>query len=151
MIPRAALGPFVSLNPSEKVTQLVELSNLVIGIRLFNKKIGKGGASLSSLEDITQYSARSLLEEVRKESDETGDLGAIYTNFFLNLDMFGITETEVFKDELVFLRQYLSYLIQLEELAEQTENIIESNRARFTKEIEDLKKLLENKQSAPKE
>jgi len=42
VIPRAALGPFVSLNPSEKVTQLVELSNLVIGIRLFNKKIGKG-------------------------------------------------------------------------------------------------------------
>ena len=38
VIPRAALGPFVSLNPSEKVTQLVELSNLVIGIRLFNKK-----------------------------------------------------------------------------------------------------------------
>ncbi len=42
VIPRAALGPFVSLNPSEKVTQLVELSNLVIGIRLFNKKLGKG-------------------------------------------------------------------------------------------------------------
>lgn len=49
VIPRAALGPFVSLNPSEKVTQLVELSNLVIGIRLFNKRIGKGGVSLSSL------------------------------------------------------------------------------------------------------
>jgi len=43
VIPRAALGPFVSLNPSEKVTQLVELSNLVIGIRIFNKEINKGG------------------------------------------------------------------------------------------------------------
>ncbi len=42
VIPRAALGPFVYLNPSEKVTQLVELSNLVIGIRLFNKELGKG-------------------------------------------------------------------------------------------------------------
>lgn len=42
IIPRAALGPFVSLNPSEKITQLVELSNLVIGIRLFNKEIEKG-------------------------------------------------------------------------------------------------------------
>lgn len=55
VIPRAALGPFVSLNPSEKVTQLVELSNLVIGIRLFNKKIGKGGVSLCSLEDLTEH------------------------------------------------------------------------------------------------
>ena len=62
VIPRAALGPFVSLNPSEKVTQLVELANLVIGIRLFNKKIGKGGVSLSSLEDLTKYNARELSE-----------------------------------------------------------------------------------------
>lgn len=46
VIPRAALGPFISLNPSEKVSQLVELSHLVIGIRLFNKEIGKGGISL---------------------------------------------------------------------------------------------------------
>lgn len=45
VIPRASLGPFVSLNPSEKVTQLVELSNLVIGIRLFNKWIQKGKES----------------------------------------------------------------------------------------------------------
>lgn len=42
VIPRAALAPFVSLSNSEKVTQLAELSNLVIGIRLFNKAIGKG-------------------------------------------------------------------------------------------------------------
>ena len=42
VIPRAALAPFVSLSNSEKVTQLCELSNLVIGIRLFNKEIGKG-------------------------------------------------------------------------------------------------------------
>lgn len=47
VIPRAALGPFVSLNPSEKVTQLVELSNLVIGIRIFNKEINKGNLFFS--------------------------------------------------------------------------------------------------------
>jgi hypothetical protein len=45
VIPRAALAPFVSLSNSEKVTQLAELSNLVIGIRLFNKAIGKGKVS----------------------------------------------------------------------------------------------------------
>lgn len=65
VIPRAALGPFVSLNPSEKVTQLVELANLVIGIRLFNKKIGKGGVSLSSLEDLSKYPARELPEQIK--------------------------------------------------------------------------------------
>jgi len=42
VIPRAALAPFISLSNSEKVTQLAELSNLVVGIRLFNKEIKKG-------------------------------------------------------------------------------------------------------------
>ena len=42
VIPRAALAPFITLSKSEKVTQLAELSNLVIGIRLFNKEIDKG-------------------------------------------------------------------------------------------------------------
>ena len=37
VIPRAALAPFVTLSSSEKLVQLVELSNLVIGIRLFNQ------------------------------------------------------------------------------------------------------------------
>ena len=37
VIPRAALAPFVTLSSSEKLMQLVELSNLVIGIRLFNQ------------------------------------------------------------------------------------------------------------------
>jgi len=46
------LAPFISLSNSEKVTQLAELSNLVIGIRLFNKEIKKGGASLSSVEEL---------------------------------------------------------------------------------------------------
>lgn len=40
VIPRAALSPFILLNNTEKVTQLTELFNLVLGIRLFNKEIG---------------------------------------------------------------------------------------------------------------
>lgn len=66
VIPRAALGPFVSLNPSEKVTQLVELSNLVIGIRLFNKEIGKGGISLTSFNDLLNYNGRDILDHIKK-------------------------------------------------------------------------------------
>lgn len=60
VIPRAALGPFVSLNPSEKVTQLVELSNLVIGIRLFNKWIQKGqrAARMSFISFLNRCAAR---------------------------------------------------------------------------------------------
>lgn len=61
VIPRAALSPFVSLNPTEKVTQLCELSNLVIGIRLFNKEIVKGGTSLTKVSDLIEHAARNLI------------------------------------------------------------------------------------------
>lgn len=66
VIPRAALGPFISLNPSEKVSQLVELSHLVVGIRLFNKEIGKGGISLASLEDVVDTNSTSLLSGIKQ-------------------------------------------------------------------------------------
>ena len=57
VIPRAALAPFVTLSSSEKLVQLVELSNLVIGIRLFNQEIGKGGAGLLKVIDLLNNEA----------------------------------------------------------------------------------------------
>ena len=48
VLPRAGLKPFVALTTPEKVAQLCELSNIVIGIRLFNRDIGKGGVGLDS-------------------------------------------------------------------------------------------------------
>jgi len=41
VIPRAALGPFVTLNRSAKITEPVEMWNLIIGIRVFSREIGK--------------------------------------------------------------------------------------------------------------
>jgi len=38
-----------------KITELVEMSNLIIGIRLFNQEIGKGGASLTPVEQLVNY------------------------------------------------------------------------------------------------
>ena len=61
VLPRAGLRPFVSLTTPEKVAQLCELSNIVIGIRLFNRDIGKGGVGLESFLDIINHPARSLL------------------------------------------------------------------------------------------
>lgn len=67
VIPRAALGPFVTLNSSEKVTQLVELSNLVIGIRLFNQEISKGGAGLTPIANLLNFESRGIRDLAYKE------------------------------------------------------------------------------------
>ena len=86
VIPRAALGPFISLNPSEKVSQLVELSHLVIGIRLFNKEIGKGGISLFSIDDIINNISKSLLASIKHSTVQLVEKCDQYTLFFLNLE-----------------------------------------------------------------
>lgn len=80
------MGPFVSLNSSEKVTQLVELTNLVLGIRLFNKEIKKGGSSLISFEELLKYEGRNLIEKLKKEALNIIELCDKYTKFFVWLD-----------------------------------------------------------------
>lgn len=66
VLPRAGLRPFVSLTTPEKVAQLCELSNIVIGIRLFNREIGKGGVGLESFHDIVNHPARALIHELSR-------------------------------------------------------------------------------------
>jgi hypothetical protein len=85
------------LNPSEKVTQLVELSNLVIGIRLFNKRIGKGGVSLCSLQDLVEHSGRELIDKIRKEAIDTIELCDSYTVYFQYPSSFTIEIKDVDK------------------------------------------------------
>lgn len=75
VIPRAALGPFVTLNASEKVTQLVELANLVIGIRLFNQEISKGGSGLLPFNSLLDFEARGIRDLAYKELEDITDQG----------------------------------------------------------------------------
>ena len=82
VLPRAGLRPFVSLTTPEKVAQLCELSNIVIGIRLFNRDIGKGGIGLESFLDIINHPARSLLDDLNTEVAEIMEQSDKYTMFF---------------------------------------------------------------------
>lgn len=78
-----------------------------------------------------------------------------YTIFFLNLDKlnknYDTQELDCYKGELIYLRQYLSYLLSLQEDIEESQTNIESSEQRYMKEINELKQLLGNKSSAPKE
>ena len=50
VFPQSELAAFVGMSRSEKETQLNGLVQLVTGIRLFNKRLGKGG---QTIEDCT--------------------------------------------------------------------------------------------------
>ena len=49
VFPRIGLKAFTALPNDDKVAQLHELANIVLGIRLFNRESGKGGAGLECI------------------------------------------------------------------------------------------------------
>ena len=50
VFPRIGLKAFVQLTKEEKNAQLMELARIVLGIRLFNRHQGRGGAGLDSID-----------------------------------------------------------------------------------------------------
>ena len=114
-----------------------------------------GGASLSTLQELIEHQGRNLPELIRREAIETVDQCDNYTLFFLYYEEMGHnfspSDIALYRNELTFLRQYLSYLLSMQEDVEISENTIETNEARYSKEINELRNLLGNKSSAPKE
>lgn len=155
VIPRAALAPFVTLSSSEKLIQLVELSNLVIGIRLFNQEIGKGGSGLLKASELLNNEASAIKEEVFREVEDITEQCERYGQVFRvfqkgRVELQG-NEFRRLKNELTFIRQYKSFLISLAEEIESSESSFDTNSIKYSKEIDDLKQLLGSKSSAPKE
>jgi hypothetical protein len=46
VFPQTELGTFMVLNKRDKERQIIELTQIVTGIRLFNKECGKGGEGI---------------------------------------------------------------------------------------------------------
>ena len=49
VFPQTELANFLSLSKRDKERQLIELTQIVTGIRLFNKECGKGGDGIDNL------------------------------------------------------------------------------------------------------
>lgn len=155
VLPRAGLRPFVSLTTPEKVAQLCELSNIVIGIRLFNRDIGKGGVGLESFNEIINHPARSLIGDLNQEVAEIMEQSDRYTMFFNVLNELpnpGAAELiDFYKQELTYKRQFLIYILELKSDVQISEQNIDGLQSKYSKEINELKNLIGNKSSIPKD
>ena len=156
VLPRAGLRPFISLATPEKVAQLCELSNIVIGIRLFNRDIGKGGVGLESFDDIINHPARNLIHELNDEVAEIMEGSDNYTIFFnvlkeLGEDAGSEEDIQLYKNELNYKRQFLIYILELKSDVQISEQNIDDLQSKYMKEITELKELIGNKSSIPKD
>jgi len=58
------LKTFIQLSYEEKATQLMELSRIILGIRLFNREEGRGGAGLDTMDKDSNLLANVLSQDI---------------------------------------------------------------------------------------
>jgi Domain of unknown function len=155
VLPRAGLRPFLSLSNNDKVAQLGELANIVIGIRLFNKEISKGGIGLDSLNDITHYAARNLLNTINKEVSEIIEDNDNYAILFTIIDSLKEKVDDrtlsLLKEEVTIKRQFQMYILELKSEVMNSEQKTDGLESKYIQKVKELKDLIGNKTSIPKD
>lgn len=158
VFPRVSLKAFIKLAPEDKRRQLSELTNIVLGIRIFNKEIGKGGKDLVDVEDLCVKHSQELLQvldarqtEVDSQCEEYVDtlMYAIYNEEGKSAGL--DAQLPRWQTELANRRQLSAYVQTLQlEIATSYEKIkicCNTHRA----DLEDLKRHVGGKNSVSKE
>ena len=119
IFPKSGLSPFLTLSIQDKISQLNELSNTVMGIRLFKCELGQGGIGLMNIEDIKKKLKHDLLYEVKDFYTHINTVCDKYSLIYDNLDFDSIVnEKELnvldkIRKYIVYYRQILTYLSML--------------------------------------
>lgn len=156
VFPRISLKAFINLGAEEKYSQLDELANIVLGIRVFNHHIGKGGVNIPNPEEdstaLLQKLGASLSEELEKAQQTCVELQELIVHSHVRHPQ-GVSGDMLsrWKDELTNRRQYLSYLQSLQEDIAVSDRKVISLRETIRSEMEELQELVGNRASVPKE
>ncbi|CAH8633134.1 unnamed protein product [Dicrocoelium dendriticum] len=168
IFPQSDLGTFLALNASQKRNQISEFTGIVIGIRLFNKDSGRGGAGIDDLPYLLAQGIPMTLNTLQDELKTAKELAAVYASLFLKIcaidptpgslsssnitaaaaESMGITP-ELLRIAVVNARQYETFLLVLErDLIEMTANV-ERLCNNFNARMKELHELIRDRQSVP--
>jgi len=162
VFPRVGLRSFVALTGPEKAAQLQELSGIVLGIRLFNQHQKKGGVGLPTVDEAAQrLQSEELLGRVQKEVDELNDVCKVYADVILAAKrppptgpwdkLPSESEVERARSDLLYHRQYLCYLLNLQEDLAVSIEKLKKDQKLLSEEVIDLDALVGGRVSVPKE
>ncbi|KAI3378482.1 hypothetical protein SNEBB_007020 [Seison nebaliae] len=79
VFPISDIGTFLALCRKDKERQLGELTQIISGIRLFNKDIGKGGKDIEDVATLLNQAIPTTSEQIDKRIIEAMKLSSIYT------------------------------------------------------------------------
>lgn len=161
VFPRVGLRSFIALTGPEKAAQLQELCSIVLGIRIFNQHMGKGGTGLPMLEDkLKEVDAATMSESVQREVDQGTDLCKELSDFLAVAEMAktkGLPQAPSEEDmdqargELLYHRQYLTYMLSLQEDVTAALERVNKDKETMQQEIVELDAMVGARTSVPKD
>lgn len=162
VFPRVGLRSFVALTGPEKAAQLQELAGIVLGIRLFNQHQNKGGLGLPRIDEVVgKLKMKEVMDNIQKEVDELNEITKAYADLITAVRKpqqqgtwdCSPTEAEVerAKSDLLYHRQYLCYVLNLQEDLSRSIEQLAKDQATLSEELTDLDGLVGGRVSVPKE
>uniref|UniRef100_A0A0G4EZJ4 Cilia- and flagella-associated protein 206 n=1 Tax=Chromera velia CCMP2878 TaxID=1169474 RepID=A0A0G4EZJ4_9ALVE len=155
VFPRVGLRPFIALSPAERVAQLSELASIVLGIRLYNQKIRKGGAGLRPLDDKVLEDGSELEGLLRSETDTVSAVCSSYSDVVLYApllkDKLDAPKLDKLRKELAYCRQLLAYLVSLQDDLASARQKLQTAHTELEEELARVDASVADKQTVPKE
>lgn len=157
VLPKSGLPPFIALNANDKESQLNELSNIVFGIRLLNKELGKGGVGLMSLDDIKRKKDNKFIEEINERQNKILEILKKYIDIYEAIDFSLIIEDhevkvlEKLRKFIIFFNQLNIFFTLLKSEVSSSINTIDNLCLNYSKELQYLLGLVEKKSALSKE
>lgn len=113
VFPQTELGTFMSLTKRDKERQLLELTMIVTGIRLFNKECGKGGEGIDDLPAILNEAVPATTQNVDAEIHAALRSANKYTALIEKIQSGDSSEgpsAQLLKEALINSRQHEAFL-----------------------------------------
>eukprot|EP00002_Diphylleia_rotans_P017628 TRINITY_DN3422_c0_g1_i1.p1 TRINITY_DN3422_c0_g1~~TRINITY_DN3422_c0_g1_i1.p1 ORF type:complete len:541 (+),score=117.14 TRINITY_DN3422_c0_g1_i1:684-2306(+) len=152
VFPQSDLPTFVEMTTKEKEQQLTELTNIVVGIRLFNKEIGQGGAGIEEIpkqaSTLSDQVCTRLDALIKIAEQQIEDYVSVITSVHRN-EMHVSAPVQKLQDELNNRRQYLSYLMSLNNEAINIRNQIMDLRDQYSQRLGELKSIVKSRSAVP--
>ncbi|KAJ3224253.1 hypothetical protein HK099_008709 [Clydaea vesicula] len=144
VFPQSELSTFIPLTRVEKEEQLNGLTQLVTGIRLFNKQLGKGGESIDNLPELCASELQDLTTTVGQLTTETETFIQVYSGAIDYLTKFPEEQFEEvslpnIKSALAFRRQLLMYLDALQDQMIRSRSTLLTLSNKFDSSVQELK------------
>ena len=159
VFPRVGFPAFVAMSSADKAEQLHELAHLLLGIRLFNWDVGKGGAGIVNVPGAALEAIMATCGELDEALAAANDACGMYSEALqaaaagaaAGQELAAPEDRSEWFTQLVNRRQVCAYMGALLDEAAALRHSVQEAIAAFQNALDDTKRMVMGKGSVPKQ